>query len=391
MNSLHMSKTVKMMIFLWMAGIIISIIGWNIYGVRIMYDSLEYEESARLLQDGQLNDMHRMFYMGYIALLAILKSRTFIVIIQLIISLVSASVLFLTLKKYVVSPFIEIVPSLLIMIWPKVFIWHYFILTESLFISFCCLSLCAILWWRPTNWKVFLIVLLTTSIRPSGLIVLFSYFICLISFLINKYQLSSLKRQLVVAFTIVIILFLGNMALKSFNIVETWGSGKIVYNVQNYPDKMIQEDLTLSNRDITIPADSKNPMIEMLNFTLLNPMFSFKLFVIKVLYFVADIRPYYSRIHIGINAILLSTCYLLSIMALRKYPFKSYQKVFLISIVIGFVLMAGITVLSWEGRFFAPIYPILFFLSAIGMDILFSGKSITHLKIKLFRSQASSS
>lgn len=339
-----------------------------------MYDSLEYEDSARLFQENKLTDIHRLFYIGYIAIIATFKNRMLIVLLQLTISLISISFLFLTLKKFVSNPYLAIIPSFLLLIWPKIFIWHYFILTESLFISFCCISLCAIFWWRPTNWKVFLIILLTASIRPSGLIVLFSYFVYLIAYLLNKYQLSPLKRKLVVTLTIVVILVLGNMALKSFNIVETWGSGKIVYNVQNYPDAMVQDQLTLSNLDLIFPPTSTNPLIEMLSFTLLNPIFSIKLFVIKVLYFVADIRPYYSWFHIGLNVFLLSSCYILSLIAIRKFAFKSYQKVFIMSVIIGFALMAGLTVLSWEGRFFAPIYPILFFLSAIGGDILLSGK-----------------
>lgn len=341
--------------------IIVQVLLWRFHGVKTIEDSWKYLGQS-FFDLWTISGSEKM-YAGYVGFLNVCQSAganlESIVIIQVIISGISTIYLYKTLFFLSKSRLTSVLGTGLFIMFYKLQIWNYFILTDSLFISFTIITFYALLSKSNPLVKI-LAAAITTIMRPPGIIFFMAVTLFFLYPVFKQTKMVRFKWLLIIVlFTICLGIF--NRLLVNFRIVETWNSGKIVFNVDNYEDRRIVEQLMIDNTSIIDCGEESKDNIAIVTLAssiFKNPSFLARLFISKIFYFIFDIRPYYSVLHIIISVSTLLFLYI-GIFRYLNSSLDSSLYVFAITYILGTILMAGMTILSWEGRFFAPLYPFL--------------------------------
>ncbi len=361
-------------IILCIEWILVQVLLWHFHGTRTIEDSWKYLRHDFLVV-WTIPGSDKMYsgYVGFLDICQILGlSLDSIVLIQIIISGLSTVFLYKIIFELSNSKSSALLGTGFYILFTKLQIWNYFILTDSIFISLTIFTTYVLISRTKPIFKI-LAVALTTIIRPTGIIFLLAVIVFFFLPIVKEIKKAQLK-WMVVLIGITSFLIVLNQLLIDFRILETWYSGKIVFNVDNYKDKEIVEQLIVDNTHV-VPCNGQEtgeiPLFSMLCSILKNPGFTTRLFVSKISYFILDIRPYFSNIHKFISISVLLVLYsgvLLYIRDSSNYPFN----IFAFTYIACTVLMAGMTILSWEGRFFAPLYPFLIILGFTGYTQFFN-------------------
>ena len=214
---------------------------------------------------------------------------------------------------------------------------------------------------------VLLAALLTFTVRPAGIVLLAG---TAAWFLVRYGHWLRAGKAFVPAVAAFVLLFLLglNTMLRQYQLVETWSSGKIVHNLESYPDATIRDRLTIPPPDnLNVPDPGLPPLVRAAAFAASHPAYFARLTLTKFYYFVTDTRPYYSLRHNLFSFFFLTGLWFLALRALLRSSDRA-ASTFTAVYLGGTILMASLTILSWEGRFFVPLYPFLFILTAAGLS-----------------------
>jgi len=111
----------------------------------LVNDSHRYLEYAQEIGQGHFFQEHNIWYFGYCAFLAVFlktgASITYIILFQISLSILSILLLAKAGELLFKSQFAALVLGSLILLYVNISDWNFYILTESLFISFICLLL----------------------------------------------------------------------------------------------------------------------------------------------------------------------------------------------------------------------------------------------------------
>jgi len=338
------------------------------FGAQTSVDSTVYIDDANQILSGNLPEGRSVWYLGYslfLALVFLLKGTiTTVVFIQIILSGVAALGLYVIAQEIYRDQYIALLAVLLYLLWIKIHQWNTFVYTESLFTTFTILSFAALIKSRE-RWKyglALLMIVFTFFIRPTGFA-----FVSGLAWLIIMSLTICLSRR--------VILFMGvggllaatlllNKMLLDYTLIDSYVKAELIY-----PD--INLGLTPAH-DVWLPDESSSPLVQLVQFIIHNPLYSLKLFFLKLILFLGNVKPYFSYLH---NILIVCTLYPLYFFAVKGYinfPPERKEKHFIVAYVLVQSLTVAFTTENWDGRFLIPLLPFIFILSAAGIRNVFS-------------------
>lgn len=341
------------------------------FGPRTSVDSSLYLDNARNLLHGQLPTDYSIWYLGYSAFLAVVLALggglAQAVGAQIALSGVAALGLWRAVRHLSGSPGTAHLAVLLYLLWFKIHQWNVFIYTESLFTSCCMLSF-ALLVLARRPWQLGLALLLvgyTFLVRPTG----FCFLIGVAGYGWARLRPRALRPA--VLGLLVAGLATGFVALLS-NILASYDqamAGNVL--LESYARaELIYPGITLGVQPPThlaLPAAHLAPLVRLVAFGALNPVYFAKLAVLKFLLFSSNVKPYYSWAHNLAVAGLLWPLYFYAVRGWRRRPRRSPAAYFMGSFIAAQALTVALTTENWDGRFLVPVLPYVFVLAALGL------------------------
>ena len=342
--------------------------------VKIVNDSYRYLEYANNLKTGFYFDNHNFWYFGYAVFIFAVKqihnSELAIVIAQKILSWIAVISIYKTSKLIFNNPKGAMITSLLSILFIEILAWNSYILCESVYCSFTCISffVLAKIHRGSTNIGTLTLAVLVISLavlaKPTGIALLGA--ISLIAFIKLKVFITNrtLRYSLIFLSCLVLILLINKM-LTTYLVMENYQLGEIVYAITTITHKPEYDLLVVSvPNNLFIPSQESFPLIKILSFIIHNPIYWTKLFIGKIFYFLLHIRPYWSIQHNVFSLVVLLPLYFYAIQAVIKKRLKKDLLIFFMAYMFIHILSIGITSVDWDGRFLMPLLPAIFIVAS---------------------------
>lgn len=292
-----------------------------------------------------------IFYLGYslfIVFFEILNLNfNYVIFIQCIITLISA----LCLKEIYLktgNKKTEIV-LILFLFYIPIQMRNFFILSDSLFISFSIISFYYFI--KEKNVKniiIFLMIsLFTFTIRPHGILILL-----LVIFYIYELIPSNKKKfkYFFIVFISLSFILLLNLYLRDTTKNYFFISGQSIFGFKDY---------SVTYHGLPENLIYKSPFYQSIFLIINYPIESIKLLFYKIFFYISGVRPYYSFPHNLFEFIYTFGTFLLGFVA---YLFNKKNKIknFMFIIIILSIIGAMITGPDWSGRYRMYIMPFIF-------------------------------
>ncbi|WP_422360855.1 hypothetical protein [Reichenbachiella sp.] len=339
----------------------IQYIAYKKFGILYSVDSELYLLDAQSILRGEFPSGRSIMYVSYSMLLAVVQgvelNIVWIVTLQLAASLLAMVAIFRLASSLFKSDHAGSCAALLYVLWVKVHQWNFIIYTDSLFTSFSIISF--VLFYFSTSKKNYflasIVFLFAVFIRPNGI----GLFIAMIGFLITKLPkgLNEVSRKSVLFGTSIALLLLINQLLEPHvgSFINSYAQAEIIY-----PNRRLffLPPETLYTPDQRLPA-----LMQLIQFAFYNPIYFAKLFSLKSILFLANIKPYFSWIHNMVIVLYLYPIYYFSFLGIRQIKDKGI--IVFVSFFIGLqTLVVGLTSENWDGRFVLPVLPLVFVLAS---------------------------
>lgn len=370
-NFFNTRNSLLILVLLWL---FIQVGVYYHYGVQSSIDTQQYLADAQQLQAGTLPTGRSVWYLSYSTFLALVFSMggslPTVVLLQMLLSGVAAICLYKLTQEIYQRNFTAWLAVLLYLLWIKIHEWDTFVYTESFFTSMSIISF-AMLVKSKNVWQYVIagsLITIMFFIRPTGLPFLFA----MVWYLLKRYPTPS--RTVMIPVAVILLaggLFLLNAMMHSYPVIESYVQSEIIY-----PKISLGLEPT---QGLTIPAEDYPPLIRLALFILFNPVHFAKLFAIKFLLFVGNVKPYFSPWHNAIIVLVLYPLYALAVKGYLAFPRERKEKYFIVAFFLMQACIVAVTSENWDGRFLIPLLPFVFVLSAGGIDaVLVTVKS--HLR-----------
>jgi len=339
-------------------------------GVKLGNDSKFYLREAQNIINGESSILDYKSKFGYLLFLLPFLYLGLplysVVLFQILITSVAALCLYKITEKFFCKLSGVVCVGLFLLYFPLQ-IRNFYILTEILFIDISIILFFFLVFFKK-KYLPFVIVLLLflISIRPNGIVFVFSMLISLFLFLIKNKKYLYLGIYLILGCLIFfpIINFL-NAYLQDLNLIESLNKG-IIWGYSFQTGKICKSSclsIELINNDFP------NTLFGYFQFVSINFIEYFKIFFYKIFWMLLRARPYYSDLH---NIYLLSLDLILYSSLL--YGFIMKQKNLLSLDFINFyilfsIILVGLTFADWSGRFSLYILPFMMIFSSHGILI----------------------
>jgi len=284
---------------------------------------------------------YRIWYSGYVFFLFILKLLHIpvqsIILIQLLLSFISIHKVFQFLKTDRTNAWIC---TLFLILYFPIQQWNFYIMTDSLFTSFIIISLIEIGTYIQNPQKKFLLAfpVFSSLIRPNGFTILLSTYTVLFIRFLKKIKVN---RKVIYAGLVLSMLTFGILLLLSSDIFfrfakVSFESGEMICG---YHTTNINKFSSLTLFELW-----QDHPIELL-----------KLFLGRIFYLLADVRPYYSLTHNVFCALFLLMFYWNRIKRMMLNRTINHLDFIIAGFIILNILLVGLTYSDWDGRFLCPI------------------------------------
>lgn len=344
-------------------------------GVNYGADSIFYLKESRNIINGDISILKYKGYFGYLLFLTPFLyfelPLYYVVLFQVVLTAISAFCLYKITEKFFCKSSGLICVFIFLLYFPLQ-LRNFYILTEMLFVDITIILVFFIVFFKknylvPTVFLLFFLI----SIRPNGILFLFSIFISFFIYIIfnKKYLYLSFYLIILLFASIPIIIFL-NSYLDELNLIKVLNKGII----WGYSFETNQICLSSCLSVDLINNNFSNNLSGYFQFISINYIEYFKIFFLKIFWFILRARPYYSDLHnfyiLFFNIVLYSSC---------VYGFiKKPKNLFSINCIIIYMLLSmvlvGLTFADWSGRFSLYILPLIMIFSSYG--ILFFVKKI---------------
>ncbi|MEM7550431.1 MAG: hypothetical protein AAF363_12185 [Bacteroidota bacterium] len=335
--------------------------------MRTSVDSELYISGAEVLLKGEFPKGRELFYISYMAVLAVITFIGFtpdvVIYIHFIAAVIAIFCTYQLARKLTENSFIALSAPLLYILWFKFQQWNLIVYTDALFSHMVVISIYALTQSKKPSSKAgaYVLILFTSFLRPTGLGLLFSVILYELSENLRANSFSSKQKIEVSMLSIGLLLISLNYILKDFidSFINSYQAAEIIYP----KIKLIIEKPEF----LHIPEKNKQPLMRLMLFILYNPLYFFKISLVKGLLFLGHIKPYYSLMH---NIFIGAFLYPLYFLALKGYLFmkNGSLKTLLISFIMFQLLIVSFTSENWDGRFLLPILPLIFILAANGIS-----------------------
>ena len=339
-------------------------------GVKIATDSKLYIRVVTEIINGEASILDWKSKIGYFLFLTpfIYFDIPFVTIVffQFFLTAISALCLYKITTKFFCKLSGIICVALFLLYFPLQ-IRNFYILTEMLFIDVSIFLTYLIVFYKK-QYLPLIILLLTflISIRPNGMLFLFSLIFCILLFLINhkkKKYLSLFLISLLIATLPVYHLI--NAYFENLRFIESLNRG-IIWG-WSFENNQICKALCLSNQ--LINNNYQNSLIGYLQFAMANFFEYFKIFFFKIFWLIARARPYYSNLHNYYIIFFNLIFYLGFIYGFIKRPKNNFSIRFIIFFILLSMILVGLTFADWSGRFSLYFLPFVMIFSSYGILI----------------------
>lgn len=336
------------------------------FGVRTSVDSELYLNDSTNLLNGHLPLGRNIWYISYSAFLALIfflgGNNAVVVGVQILLSGVAAFCLYIAAIEIYSKRNVAILAVLFYLMWIKIHEWNTFLYTESLFTSCAVISFTALIKSKkPLHYlMVGLLFLFTFFIRPTG----FALVVGLLCYGFYFFKKDYFKRVILLGLVgaIGVGILLASM-LESFTLIESYSTAEIIY-----------PGITLGMNipsDLCIPPTDHSTLERVFLFALHNPVYFLKLFFLKLILFLGNVKPYFSITHNTIIVFVLFPLYFFAIKGFLYFPKHRNEKCFIAALILVQALTVALTSENWDGRFLVPLLPFIFLLAAQGINLSF--------------------
>lgn len=332
-------------------------------GIKYAIDTTRFEAEATAWLNGHIEPSYRLWYSGYIAVLAICKSIFHSIypsiIFQYLLSFVATIFFYKGLCKLLKNEQAAFFSSLLVLCYLPIQQWNTCLLTESIFISLILLFVWAFSIEKTSRkWFILLLIsILAATVRPNGGILLITC--CAV------YAIPSLQQNKKLPIPFILYLIIALLILHSYTdtfyqfLLDSFNKGEIIcgYNHWPFPNKT------------NIPNDNSSGSItKIIDLISSNPIKSMQLFLSRFVALWIDVRTYYSLPHNLFIVVYLFVAYATAIIGFIQYRKIFYELALITLLYCGMnSLLVMITYADWDGRFLAPLLPMIFIWSGLGI------------------------
>jgi hypothetical protein len=372
-ESKSLRSAALVILFIW--AVVQTIIYFK-HGVQLSVDSHLYLKDAELLKSGSIQEGRSLWYLSYSFFLYNIfqlgGTVKTVVILQVLISGFSTYCVYLSAKKIFDNVEAAMLAALLHTCWLPLQEWNTFIYTESLFTS-CGIFIFTALQYLTKPWHFLALILLfcfTFLLRPNGFalaVALIGYCLVVLSKKIPKWIYIT-----IIMLSVTGVFFLLNRMLASFELIESYAKAEIIY-----------PNLSLSMKapsDLVIPPHHLDPLLRIIFFATENPVYFLKITNVKLVLFLANIKPYFSIYHNILIVLLLYPTYYYAFKAFRSLQHFASEKTFVALFIGTQIITVSLTTENWDGRFLIPLLPFIFILASQSYTSLIN-KFVARLKI----------
>jgi hypothetical protein len=363
-----------------LTGIFVLVNGLWFWKMGIMTDDdtwgyMLYADEIK--KNGLFFKPHLFWYIGYVLFIiganSIIPGVEGIVIFQYVFAYAGLISLYFASINLYQNP----KAALLTCIWFLGFImisfWNLFLYAESLMISLYCISfffLSQVYRGRVGVLQGFfgiLILIWAIMVKPTGVALLAGLMAIAIS--LTWKRIPNLGWKLAFSTTLIVgFLFLLNLMLGTFGIVEAYQNGEVVYNIRKMAHMDYASSLMVSvPDDLSLPAVDWSPLGKMVYLWIFNPLYSLQLFGTKLFYYLIYVRPYYSWVHNMMALCALLPMYFAFFQAIRGNSLGWYPKVFTLALIGCAALSVALLSDNWNSRFLMPVLPLVFLVGGNGI------------------------
>ena len=340
-------------------------------GVKFGADSKFYIRQATMILNSEASVLDYKSKFGYILFLIPFIyfniPFVFIVIFQLFLTAISAWCLYKITTKFFCELSGIICVALFLLYFPLQ-IRNFYILTEMLFINFS-----IILSYLIVNFKkiylpaiVFFTVALI-SIRPNGILFLFSILVSIFYFFIKYKKYFSLSFFIIASLILIMpTMNLLNSYIVDLNLIDSISTKGIIWgwsleNSERCRDSCLGVEL--------INKDFQNNIFDIFRFISINFVEFLKIFLLKVFWLLLRARPYYSDIHNYYILFFNVIFYTGFIYGFLKRPKNKFSINVILFFIFFSICLVGLTFADWSGRFSLYFLPLIMIFSSYGVLI----------------------
>jgi len=348
----------------WM---LINILLYFYMGFKYAIDTLRFDEEATTWLRGHFEFSYHFWYAGYIAILALSKlifgSIYCSIFLQCALSLIAVISFFNALERIFKNTNIAFFSTLPVILYYPIQIWNMCLLTESIYISLILLFIWAYSLLNKKKWFYLISIAVAASItRPNGGILIITLIILYIydQWTTNRQFAKRLLGASILICIPCLILFLqySTDVYLQF-LMQSFNKGEIICGYSGW---------IVPVNSINAESIHNNSISQVLTLMLKYPLEYIQLACYRFLALWSDIRPYYSFSHNLYIIVSLSLLYIFAGIGLIRYA-KKYSDLFMLTIsyCVFNSLIIMITYADWDGRFLAPLLPVVFIWSGLGI------------------------
>ncbi len=355
--------------------LLLSLFLFDKYGVMVVTDSPRYLDYASALTHGFYFDPLNFWSLSYVLFILLFQafttSLTWLIVGQYLLGYVAVIALFRTVEIISKDVATACFGSILFILLPDNIYWHSYILTESLYSSFLCLSMCtAVIFWRRksmTNGAFLTICTLVCFFcKPTAPAWIIALAFPVVLHFMRDPSYRIWKFTGLVALGVALAL-LADQMVSMHKVMLIYRKGDLIFAMHQLPHHWAHELLRVSvPNDLHVPDASQSTLLNIIQFGIANPLHTLKLFLGKLLLFITHLRPYWSDWHNIYAASLLWPSYYLCVRAFKRELLPRPLATVAITYVFIHTIIVSTTWADWDARFVVPLLPLVAGFAAIG-------------------------
>ena len=339
-------------------------------GVKLGNDSYFYLRESKNILNGESSFLDYKSKFGYLLFLIPFIYFDLPLISVVFFNLLLTSISGWCLYKITIKYFCKLAGLICVTLFFFYFplqIRNFYILTEILFIDLSLILTFFIVFFKKQYIPfIILLIIALVSIRPNGILFIFSLIFCILYFLIEHKKKILLKLFLIALIISAIPVYhLINEYFENLNLIRSLNKG-IIWG-WSFENNKICKASCLSSE--LINNNYQNTLLGYLKFVIVNFQEYFKIFFLKIFWLIARVRPYYSDLHnyyiLFFNLIFYSGF----IYGFLKRPKNNFSINFIIFYILLSTILVGLTFADWSGRYSLYFLPFIMIFGSYGILI----------------------
>jgi hypothetical protein len=338
-------------------------------GVKYGGDTLSYLGSAQDIINGNFSSIGYRSGFGLILLLVPFVyfkiSLVFYVFFQVTLTALAGWCLYKISSKFFCK-LSGIICVALFLLYLPLFFFNFYILTDTLFINMVIILSYLFVYFKKNYLPIIvLLVLALITIRPNGMMFLFSILICISLYLLNnKKYLYLLLFSLFLLILIFPIINIANNYIIDLNLLESISSKGIIWGYSFEKNAVCRQSCMSIE---LINENFENSIVGIFKFISINFINYFKIFLFKIFWLLLRARPYYSDLHNLYIIIFDIVLYSSFIYGYIKRPKNNFSVNVILFFILLSVVLVGLTFADWDSRFSLYFLPLIMLFSSYGI------------------------